>query len=236
MKFRFFVLFVVFLFAACQKPKMLLPVNDNPGVTNINNISQIYIFFEQKNGDTVARLNAGQRMSTTHWAVHIDRRLQLKHLIKHLDYLYQKRHNKRSIHYKPGMHLYFTHVDTVRNVLALNRFDSLQILSPFYHSRQYAVKYAKTYPGTAVHIDLKPGEIQVNDTVFPYPVDKSMLGNYLKKVAKNQTKVNLFLNADYNITYGQFNDLYGFLKKFDTLHMRLIAKEFWYNPKETAHD
>jgi len=78
--------------------------------------------------------------------------------------------------------------------------------------------------------------VVVNDSIFSYPADKRVLGKYLRKLAGDAPRVNLFLNADYNVYYAQYNDLYAFLKNFDTLRMHLIPKEFWYNPKETVHD
>jgi hypothetical protein len=232
MKFYLSVLSVLLLFS-CSNPDIYIPVNDNPGQTDVNNLSQVYVFFQTDDtGDTLSDMHKNQIISSTHFVVHIDRRLPLKTIITDLEWLHKKRH-KKSIHNVPGMHLFFSHVDSVSNKIRLNVFDSLQIMYPFYYSKEYVKKYPKSYAGLhLLHLDLMPGKLVVSDTVFDFPKHKNRLANYIYKQTADSTPTRIVLNADYNVSYDRYNDLYGFLVNLDSNRVRLMHKQFWYNPGE----
>ncbi|NPA43799.1 MAG: hypothetical protein GXO27_07210 [Chlorobi bacterium] len=227
-----FFLFIPLVFSACRKPDIYIPLNDNPGVTGINNLSQVYVFFKTREGDTLADMHKNQIISSTHYVVHIDRRLPLHTLINHLEWLHQKRH-KKTIHYRPGFHLYFSHIDTVNRVMRLNPFDSLEVLSPFYDSRSYAAKYPKTYGRMRVlHLDYDGDTLRVDTLAFPYPGAKARIREAVYALCPEGAPCLMFLNADYRMTYDRYNALYGFLVNLDSTRVRLAHKQFWYNPAE----
>jgi len=224
-------LFFIFL-TACHKPEMKLPINDNPGLTGINDISQIYIFFKIQNGDTLADLHDGQTITTTHWVTHIDRRLPMKTLITPLQYLYKKRH-KKSIHSKPGTKLYLSHVDTLNKQLVVTDFTRMQIHSPFYTSYDFVQKYPARYRNRKVlHVDIKPDSIYLDTMAFVFPQGKAEMITYLHHLAQENTPRELMINADYRIDYGRFNDAYSFLALADSSLFRIQSSLFLYNPQE----
>ena len=219
--------------AACNKPGIFLPLNDNPGASDINNLSQVYIFFKtDKDGDTIADMHKNQIITTTHFVVHIDRRLPVKTLINDLDWLYKKRH-KKSIHSRPGFHLYFSHVDTFHQKLRLNPFDSLQIMSPFYYSRQYVARYKNSYSGKHIlHVDYDGKIFHLDTLQFRYPGEKKRIKETIYRHCPPTHPCRLFLNINYHIDYNRYNDIYGFLVNLDSSRVRLNHKQFWYNPDE----
>ncbi len=232
MKF-FYTLLWGLLFFSCSKPDIFLPVNDNPGQSGVKNISQVYIFFKtNRNGDTISEMHKNQIISATHYVVHIDRRLPVKYIISDLEWLHEKRHRK-SIHNIPGMHLYFSHIDSVNKTMRLNVFDDLEILSPFYHSRIYVKKYARKFTGVhPVHLDLQKDKLLVNDTAFNFPAQKTEISNFIYSRSRDSIPSLLILNTDYRVSYNRYNYLYGFLVNLDSSKAVLMHKQFWYNPKE----
>jgi hypothetical protein len=232
MKLYRFILFL-FLLSACSKPKIYIPVNNNDGQTDVNDLSQVYIFFKTgKQGDTLADMHKNQIITTTHFVVHIDRRLPVKTLIPSLEWLHKKRH-KKSIHYKPGFHLFFSHLDTIRQKIRLNVFDSLEIAYPFYLSPSYIKKFPKTYGNIhPVHLYLEPGNVRLDSVKFAFPLNKKLLKNRIYQSLYSAGKNLLFLNVNYNVSYDRYNDLYGFLVNLDSSRIRLAHKQFWYNPDD----
>ncbi len=233
MKVRFFAwVFLTLSLWSCHKPKMLLPVNDNPGPHDINSVTQAYVFFEIHGGDTVARLNKNQLFTAMHWVVHVDRRLPLKKIIVPLQTLYKKRH-KKSIHSNPGARMYLSHVDTLRNVLALDDFTDVEVETPFYFSRQYVEKYPKITGGKpVVHLDLQPGRLWVGSVAFAFPARKKAFLAYMDSLKTDRRPRLVFINADYNVDYGSFNNLLGAVHGLDSIMFRVSNKMFWYNPAE----
>ncbi len=232
MKYPFLVLLFPVLVWACSKPDIYIPVNDNKGPTGINDLSQVYIFFQvNNNGDTVSDMHKNQIISSTHFVVHIDRRLPVRTLINDLNWLYRKRH-KKSIHNVPGKHLFFSHVDSVSNRIRLNPFDSLQIISPFYRSGSYVKKNNKSFEGKhLIHTDLTPEHFVVAGRAFRFPEQKSGIASYLYRLT-GQSKSYIALNVNYHVRYERYNDLYGFLVHLDSNRVVLLHEQFWYNPKE----
>jgi len=227
-----FLFFLAAVFSRCKKPDIYLPMNDNPGVTGINNLSQIYIFLKTDGGDTLSDMHKNQIISTTHFVVHIDRRLPVKTLINDLDWLHRKRH-KKSIHSRPGFHLYFSHIDTVHNKLRLNPFDSLEILSPFYRSPDYVKRYNNSYRGQhLIHTDFDGRILRIDTVEIPFPDEKKHARETLYRLCPPGNPCKLFLNVNYNVSYGRYNDIYGFLVNLDSGRVRLAHKQFWYNPAE----
>ena len=234
MNFRYIIIPVFFLLAAaaCRKPEIKLPVNANPGLSDINNISQVYIFLQIKNGDTTADMHDGQLITATHWVVHTDRRLPLKTLVGPWQILYKKRH-KKSIHSMPGAKLYLSHVDTLRRQLALTDFTRMEIWSPFYTSRTYVEKYPASFRNRRIlHMDLGPVYAMVDTMRFTFPEDKKGMEKYMKKLSENRIPYEVMLNADYRVSYGRFNDFYSFIALADSSLFRIQPYLFLYNPED----
>ena len=61
-----------FLFLSCQNKKMELPQVKDVEITQVDNFSQVHIFYEEATGE--AKLNANELISSTNWVFHIDRR------------------------------------------------------------------------------------------------------------------------------------------------------------------
>ena len=108
----------------CTKKSVQIPVLDATGIQDtIYDNSQIWMFLDVKDGDTIASLNLKNSISTTSWIFNIDKSLPMELVIPHLQKLIDKRE-------KPAMHPkdeddfnYFTFVDSGTNLLSLVKFD-----------------------------------------------------------------------------------------------------------------
>lgn len=123
MKKLLFIGCLVILFS-CTKKEIKLPTLAEKGIQEMNDFSQVWLFFEIKDGDTIAHVNRKNTISSTHWIYNIDKRLPLYTFAETLNELKEKHAN--SIHSKEGMHNYFSYSDTLSNILSFYNFDNVK--------------------------------------------------------------------------------------------------------------
>lgn len=118
-------LFVVFLLISCNdKEEMLLPKADKTIVKEIYDHSPIYLFFRVKGKDTVAELNRKNAIGTSNWIFNIDKRLPLKVVIPHLQFMKEKR--KKGMHTNEKAEDYFSYADSIGKNLAFLPFTKVE--------------------------------------------------------------------------------------------------------------
>jgi hypothetical protein len=83
-----------------------LPHTTNNDITEVLDVSPIYIFYDETKPDSVD-FNRRNMISTTNWLVNIDKRLTLKQVLPHLQYLQEKRHGD-GMHKNKNAKNYFT--------------------------------------------------------------------------------------------------------------------------------
>ncbi|HKJ05985.1 MAG TPA: hypothetical protein VJ970_00820, partial [Flavobacteriaceae bacterium] len=116
-------IFLLALFAtifSCAKKEVKLPVLAEKGIQEVQNHSQVWIFFKVNNNDTIANVNSKNTISTTNWLYNIDKRLPLKYFIEEVKKLKVKHHN--SVHSKEGMADFFSYSDSVSQKLSFIPF------------------------------------------------------------------------------------------------------------------
>lgn len=104
MKKYFLILLISSLILSCNQKEVQLPETSNGAITEVNDISPIYIFYDEESGK--AEFNRNNMIGTTNWLVNIDKRLSMGQIVEHLKFLQSKRN-------KDGMH---------KNELARNYF------------------------------------------------------------------------------------------------------------------
>ena len=95
------VLFSWILFVSCNKKEIKLPQIDLPGIQEVQNHSEVWMFYKGNHSESPLELNRNNTISTTHWLYNIDKRLPLKYVIPELQALTYKHAN--SMHSKEGM-------------------------------------------------------------------------------------------------------------------------------------
>ena len=117
------VILLTFLMIGCAKKELKIPTLAEKGIQELQNHSQVWLFFEVKDNDTVAVVNRKNTISTTHWIYNIDKRLPLKAIIPSIIKLQDKHAN--SMHSEKGMLDYFSYSDTISKRLSFLEFDGV---------------------------------------------------------------------------------------------------------------
>ena len=86
---RIVLILLTALAFSCAERELQLPVTTANDITEILDVSPIYLFYDEAT-DSVD-FNRKNMISTTNWLVNIDRRLTLKQILPHLQYLQEKR-------------------------------------------------------------------------------------------------------------------------------------------------
>jgi hypothetical protein len=82
-----------------------LPETTNKDITEVIDVSPVYMFYDEEN-DSV-EFNRRNMISSTNWLVNIDKRLTLKQILPHLQYLQEKRQGD-GMHKNENARNYFT--------------------------------------------------------------------------------------------------------------------------------
>lgn len=114
------VVVVILLISCNNQEEMLLPKADKTMVKEVMDHSPIYLFFRVKDKDTVAELNRKNAIGTSNWIFNIDKRLPLKVVIPHLQFMQEKR--KKGMHTNDKAENYFSYADSIGKNLAFLPF------------------------------------------------------------------------------------------------------------------
>lgn len=118
--FSFLIIFVL----GCQKQEVQLPIIEIAGITEIQNHSSIWIFYDEQEGDEKAILNKNNKIINTHWIFNIDKRLTMKAVVPHLGAMQENR-DKDSMHKKGDLLSYFSYADASLNQISLSPFQTI---------------------------------------------------------------------------------------------------------------
>lgn len=118
-----FVLLLVVLSISCNKKTVMLPKVALDGEEQIANHSQIWMFYNDKNGSF--SLNEKNRISSTHWFFNIDKRLVLNDVLPEAVRLLDK-HNNKSPHNTKPMSNYYSYANALNDKLSFYQFDSIK--------------------------------------------------------------------------------------------------------------
>ncbi len=121
------VLIMLLALTSCKKKSLELPQVGVSGLSEIQNYSQIWVFYKIENYKVKADLNRNNTIGTTHWVINIDKRLPLRELVPTFHYIKNKRSGK-SIHSVEGMQNYFSYSDIKNEKIALFPIDSINFL------------------------------------------------------------------------------------------------------------
>ena len=102
---QLFFLILITLAYSCTEKTVQLPETINQDVTEVLDISPVYMFYNEENDSL--EFNRKNMISTTNWLVNIDKRLTLKQILPHLQYLQDKRHGS-GMHKNENARSYFT--------------------------------------------------------------------------------------------------------------------------------
>lgn len=193
-------LFVVFLLISCNdKEEMLLPKADITIVKEVYDHSPIYLFFRVKGKDTLAELNRKNAIGTSNWIFNIDKRLPLKVVIPHLQFMKEKR--KKGMHTNDKAEDYFSYADSISKNLAFLPFTKVEY------------KLEKPNYGVQIFFSKDNTILVLNSSEKTKEVTKPELLNYLLGLPSDKPNKFIFCH-DQNCSYEQFLQNSIFITQF----------------------
>ena len=202
MKKIFILLFFPLILLSCSKKEVKIPILAEKGIQEIHNHSEVWIFFEVKDNDTIANVNRKNTISTTHWIFNIDKKLPLKTFTSSITTLQDKHAN--GIHSKEGMHNYFSYSDTISKKLSFLEFDGVvyktdSILSKYY-IKENSINYLKN---NNINLTFNSNNVWLNDTKLEKSEFKTTLLEFIDFSSEGK-KTMLHLNFNDKLPYQDY--------------------------------
>ena len=228
MKRLFIILPVIILLISCNKKTVLLPETDTKEITEIIDVSPIYIFYDETKPDSTD-FNRKNMISTTNWLVNIDKRLTLKQILPHLQYLQEKR-NKDGIHKNENAKNYFSCSNPDIQNLAFIEFTNVAFHDE--SSEKYFSKISNlNFNENSVVIDFNSN----NEIIILNPnTNKIILKTEIDYLLNNIEEVIVFeniiyLNFNKNLSFQDYITYKSLLLHLNIDNVTISNDEFIYN-------
>jgi biopolymer transport protein ExbD len=220
------ILLTAFAFS-CAERELQLPVTTANDITEILDVSPIYMFYDEAT-DSVD-FNRKNMISTTNWLVNIDKRLTLKQILPHLQYLQEKRRGD-GMHKNENAKNYFTCFNENTKSLSFIEFTDVEYQKG--SSTDYLTKISDlNNPKTIITIEVN----STNDITIVNPsseniTSKSNISNLLSILRQINNQENfIYLNFPLNLNFQDYIAIKTKLLEIDFDSIHISEKEFIYN-------
>ena len=214
------------LMLGCSKKELKIPTLAEKGIQELQNHSQVWLFFEVKNNDTVAVVNRKNTISTTHWIYNIDKRLPLKAIIPSIIKLQDKHAN--SMHSEKGMFDYFSYSDTISKRLSFLKFDGVTFKTDGFLSSQFIENNADYINYHNVHLVFNQNSVWINGAKTDRLNFKNELAALLKLYAEDKQTM-LHLNFNRNLLYWDYLFYRTIIENLSNENILINKNEFIFN-------
>jgi hypothetical protein len=227
---RIFSLIFLFVLYGCQNETVQLPTAPISVVSEIVDHSPIYLFYELKDDKPSAVLNDKNRIGTTNWVFHIDKRLPLKEVIP---YVVQLQNKKTSgMHTNEKAQNYFTYMDDIQKTLAFMPFTEVNFAFDDYYSSQYV----KDNPDYHLHFEVitlrfSEQNVMINGNEVADEEMFSFIEDYILTAAP-QKRILLYLNFNQETTFGRYLNRIIALEAFKSDLITVAPTHFIYDVKK----
>ena len=220
-------LFLILICLSCTKKVVQLPETTNQDITEIIDVSPVYMFYNEET-DSI-EFNRKNMISTTNWLVNIDKRLTLKQILPHLQYLQEKRHGD-GMHKNENARNYFTCNNTVLKNLSFIDFTDV-----IYHNESSSNYFSKMSNLTSTNNNITI-EFDSNDeiVIISPNSDKSFLKTSLSQLVNLMNEMDAFENLIHlsfskNLNFQDYISIKTQLLKLKSGNVRISDNEFIYN-------
>ncbi len=227
MKYYILLFTALFIFSCGKEKVLLLPEISHSEISEVNNISPAYLFYDETQKDSVD-LNRKNLISTTNWLVNVDKRLTLKQAIPHIKFLQNKKNN--SSHKNENSKNYFTCNDTSKKNLGFIEFTNV-----VYHEEPAGEYFTNNLNVPKnIRFSIKfADEIEIMgfmESLINKSSSKKNLINDLKDLFSNEEQVvELILNFDEYLTFQDYISYKSLLSELDLKNVFIAKDEFIYN-------
>jgi len=216
---KLLIISLLILASSCEKKSVQLPVLNVSGIQDtIYDNTQIWMFFNIQDGDTLLKLNRNNSISTTNWIFNIDKKLPLHLVVPNLKKLIEKRE-------KPAMHPkdeddtnYFSYVDSDSNNLSMVQFDVINYITDGILDKNNLVNDSLN---KHLFIEQKINKLFINDSVIA--IDQ--LNDHLKKLSVS-SKLKLYLSFDKRLNYNDYLHLKAILQNIENDSIIIYENEY----------
>lgn len=216
-----------FMMFSCAKKEVKIPTLAEKGIQEIQNHSQVWLFFEVKNNDTIAVVNRKNTISTTHWIYNIDKRLPLKKIIPAIIDLQDKHAN--SMHSEKGMHDYFSYSDTISKKLSFLAFDGVIFKKNSILSKNITETNNRNYLNyNNINLIFNQNSIWINEVETNKSNFKTALSAILAISSKGKQPI-LHLNFNQNLLYQDYLFYRTIIYVIGTKNILINHNEFIFN-------
>ncbi len=225
------VLIILLLTIGCsQQREVQLPHTTLNDITEVQDVSPVYLFYDEVNDSVI--FNRKNMISTTNWLVNIDKRLSLKQILPHLQYLQNKR-NKAGMHKNENAKNYFTcfnpetkglsFIDFTQTKYAFNleQMDSLLSNKPLINENTMISIYFR--PDRAVLISSNSYEATKISTRENYLNDLDSILNL------NKFQKEIFIENGINVSYEDYISFKSDLLKLRSENIKVSNIEYIFN-------
>lgn len=223
---KILLIFLPFLMLGCAKKEVKIPTLAEKGIQEIQNHSQVWLFFEVKNNDTIAAVNRKNTISTTHWIYNIDKRLPLKAIIPSIIMLQDKHAN--SMHSEKGMLDYFSYSDTISKKLSLLEFDGVTFKIDGLLSNKFIENNTDYLNYHNIHIVFNQNSALINGVKTDQSNFKNELAALLKLYTEEKQTM-LHLNFNRNLMYQDYLFYRTIIHNLSNENILINHIEFIYN-------
>lgn len=223
------LLVLLVVICACNKKVVELPEISHSDITEIQDVSAAYLFYDETQPDSVL-LNRKNLISTTNWLVNVDKRLTLKQVIPHIQFLQEKKANAG--HKNEHAKNYFTCHDTSRNNLGFVEFTGINFHEEEFRDYFKKSKYADTYMQSI------SAEIVSNDSIvisfatgkcgFIHYDNTENIINGIKSNLLTQEKVSLHILYSKKLSFQDYISVKSKLSKLNIENVTISKDEFIY--------
>ena len=227
MKNLLYILIPLALFS-CNKKELKVPVLAVKGIQELQDHSQIWMFFEIKDNDTIANINRKNTISTTHWIYNIDRKLPLKAIIPSISKFQFKHAN--GIHSKEGRFDYFSYADTISDKLSFIKFDGVVFKQDSVLSKTYINENSDSYLNyNNISLTFNPKNTWINDAKME---DGELTTTLLEFIdfSSEGAKTMLHLNFNQDLLYQDYLYYLTLIKSISNPGILINNLEFIFDP------
>lgn len=221
------LIFLTFLMVGCAKKELKIPTLAEKGIQELHNHSQVWLFFEVKNNDTVAVVNRKNTISTTHWIYNIDKRLPLKAIIPSIVKLQDKHAN--SMHSEKGMFDYFSYSDTITKKLSFLKFDGVTFGTIDVLPKNFMEENASNHPNyNHINLIFNRNKVKINELETDNPNFKNELVALLALPSEGKKSM-LHLNFNKNLFYQDYLFFRTIIHNLSNENILINKNEFIFN-------
>ncbi|UKM64547.1 hypothetical protein GSB9_01097 [Flavobacteriaceae bacterium GSB9] len=230
MKYIFLLVTTVLLLSCGKEKTVLLPEISHSEITEINDVSAAYLFYDETKKDSV-ELNRKNLISTTNWLINVDRRLTLKQAITHIKFLQDKKRNAK-MHKNENAKNYFTCNDTSKKSLGFIEFTNViyrNEIAGDYFSKTSDINQKQRF--SIVFYTLN--NIEITGYINKVITKKSNLDRLLNDLnsifANEQTEFDIVLNFNQNMSFQDYITAKSKISEYNLAHVSIVKDEFIFN-------